>query len=121
AVGDAVALPRRDRRRARPEGEGAGGVRLPLPGGRVDVRALPRPPDDLPARLPRRPRLPAGPLRGARRARPPRARRPPAGGGGQARDGDAPRQAGVRAGASACAATVIAILRRRLNAAIVSS
>ena len=40
AVGDAVALPGRDRRRAR-QGRARGrGVRLPLPGGDVDARAL---------------------------------------------------------------------------------
>ena len=61
-VGDAVALPRRDRRG---EGQGRGGardVRVPLPRGRVRLRALPRPPHGLPARLPRRLRLPDDPL-----------------------------------------------------------
>ncbi len=41
----------------------------------VDLRALPRPPHRLPARLPRRLRLPAGARPGARRAAPARARR----------------------------------------------
>ena len=64
AVGDAVALPRRDRRRARPGRARARGVRVPLSGGRVALRALPRPPDGLPARLPRRLRVPDGALAG---------------------------------------------------------
>ena len=54
----AVALPRRDRRRA---GQGRGALEAfayRYPEGESDVRALPRPPDGLPARLPRRLRLP---------------------------------------------------------------
>ena len=58
AVGRAVAVPRRDRGGARQGREGTRGVRVPLPRGRVDVRALPRPSHGLPARLPRRLRLP---------------------------------------------------------------
>ena len=65
ALGAAVALPRGDRRGARPQGRRARGVRLPLSGGRVAVRALPRPPHGLPARLPGRLRLPHRPLRRA--------------------------------------------------------
>ena len=49
--------------------EGARGVRLPLPGARVDVRALPRPPHRVPARLPRGLRLRHAAHAGPRRAR----------------------------------------------------
>ncbi len=42
-VGDAVALPRGDRRGARPGRDGGRGVRVPLSGGRDAVRALPGP------------------------------------------------------------------------------
>ena len=82
AIGD-VARARRPRAR---------GVRLPLSRGRDELRALPRPPDDLPRGLPRRLRLRAGALEGPRRARAARARRAAAGGGGGAREG----AAGVR-------------------------
>ena len=82
-VGRAVALPRGDRRSARQGREGARGVRLPLPRGRVGLRALPRPPHRLPARLPRRLRLPDRADGGPRRAGAARARRPRAGRGRQ--------------------------------------
>ena len=85
-VGRAVALPRGDRRGARQGRQGARGVRLPLPGGRVDVRALPRPPHRLPARLPGRLRLPTVRAAGQRRACSARARRARAGRRGQARE-----------------------------------
>ena len=69
-VGDAVALPDRDRRC---QGEGGGrarGLLVPLPGGRVGLRAVPRPSHCLPARLPRRLRVPnAPPLRAASSSR----------------------------------------------------
>ena len=97
AVGRAVALPRRDRRGAGQGREGARGVRLPLSGGRVDVRALPRPPHRLPARLPRRLRLQLRPGSGPGRAVAARARRARAGGGGEAGRRAPGRQGGVRA------------------------
>ena len=75
AVGRAVALPRGDRRGARQGREGARGVRVPLPRGHAAGRALPRPPHGLPARLPRRLRLPDGALGRPDRARAARARR----------------------------------------------
>ena len=98
AVGDAVALPGGDRRREGPRGEGARGVRVPLPRGRDRVRAVPRPPDGLPVRLPRRLRVPHGARARARRARPPRARRARPGARGDApagvpgAEGGAPRR-----------------------------
>ena len=104
AVGRAVALPRGDRRGARQGRQGARGVRLPLSGGRVDLRALSRPPHGLPARLPRRLRLPAGPGRGKGRARSARARRAGAGRRGEAGERAAGRQGGVRARARPAAA-----------------
>ena len=57
AVGRAVALPRRDRRGTRQGRPGARGVRLSLSRGDASGRALPRPSNRLPARLPCRLRL----------------------------------------------------------------
>ena len=74
-VGAAVALPRGDRRRARQGREGARDLRVPLPGGRVELRALPRAQDDLPARLSRRLRVPDRPCCRSRGAGTARARR----------------------------------------------
>ena len=56
-VGAAEPLPRGHRRGARPGHQGDRDLRLPLSGGRERLRALPRPPDGLPVRLPRRLRL----------------------------------------------------------------
>ena len=58
-VGAAEPVPGRDRRVPRPRAAGAGGVRLPVPAGRGVRRPVPRPPHDLPGRLPARPRLPS--------------------------------------------------------------
>ena len=88
-VGAPVALPRRDRRRAGQGRRRAGGLRLPLSRGRVRLRALPRPPHGLPARLPRRLRLLRPCARGPGRARPPGARRARAGARGEALEGAA--------------------------------
>ncbi len=79
AVGDAVAVPHRDRRGARPRCAGARGVRLPLRRGRVGVRPLPRAQDDLPAGLPLGLRVPDDAHAGPRGARAARAGRPAAG------------------------------------------
>ena len=80
-VGAAVALPRRDRRGARPRRGVPRGVLVPLSRRRVGLRAVPRPPDGVPAGLPRRLRLPGGALRRPGRAVAARARRAAAGGG----------------------------------------
>ena len=53
-----------DRGREGPRCEGAGGVRVSVCRGRVDLRTLPRPPDRVPVGLPRRLRVPH--LAGAR-------------------------------------------------------
>src|SRR5205823_267557 len=79
ALGPAVALPRGDRRREGQGRKGARGVRVPVSGGRVRVRTVPRPPNGLPLRLPGRLRLSRSPLgrpcaAGASRARRARAR-----------------------------------------------
>ena len=103
AVGDAVALPHGDRRGARSPRAGARDVRVPLPGGRVGVRALRGAPHGVPARLPRGLRLPHAARAGTRRALPARARRPAAGARGQARRGHAQAARGLRAGAGAAA------------------
>jgi len=105
SVGDAVALPHRDRRRARARRPRARGVRVSLPRGRDELRALPRAPHDLPGGLPRRLRLLAGALERPRRAGAPRARRPAAGGGGNARESARTRAGGVHA--RPCAAAVL--------------
>ena len=100
-VGREVALPRGDRRGARPGREGARGVRLPLPGGRVDDERF----------LVHRTVFPRdflddfGFRRSARRAGS-SSRRLELGGlaarrGGQAREGAAGRPGGVHAGAVA--------------------
>ena len=98
-LGREVAPPRRDRRVARPRGHGPGGVRLPLPRARDTGGAVPRPPDGVPARLPRRVRVRDAPLAGPRRALPARARGPPAGRGGAAGEGAARRPGRVHADA----------------------
>ena len=69
------------------------------PRGRVGVRALRGAPHRVPARLPRRLRLPHAARAGPRRAVPPRARRAAAGARGQARGGDAQAARGLRAAA----------------------
>ena len=57
ALGRAVALPRRHRRGAGQGSASARGVRVPLPRGHSVRRAFSRPPDRVPARLPRRLRV----------------------------------------------------------------
>ena len=78
-LGAAVALPRGDRRGARPRRARARGVLVPLPGGRVGLRALPRAQDGVPAGLPGGLRLRGRARRRPRRPLAPRARRPGAG------------------------------------------
>ena len=93
AIGDA-----RDRGR-----EGPGGVRVPLPGRRVDLRAVPRPPHGLSLGLPRGLRVPHGAYAGACGAGAPRARRARARRGGPARAGRARPEGGGHPGARAAA------------------
>src|SRR5204863_6468096 len=101
SLGDAVTLPGCDRRRARPGCEGARDLLVPLPGGRVAVRALPGAQDDLPGRLSLRLRLPRDSSRRVRRARPFGVRRPCAGRGRAARTGPPRREGSIRPRAGA--------------------
>ena len=73
----------------------ARGVLLPLPRGRVGLRAVPRAQDGVPRRFPRRLRLPGGALRRARRPLASRARRAAARRRGHARQGVARGQGRV--------------------------
>ena len=100
-VGHAVALPGRDRGRARQEGGCARDVRLPVPGGRVPARAVLRPPHGLPARFSVRLRLRDRARPGASRAGAARARRPAAGRRGHAGEGAQAREGSVLARACA--------------------
>ena len=123
AVGDAVALPRGDRRRAGPGREGARGVRVPLPRGRVAYERF----------LVHRTVFPSDFLadfgfrtcgRGAGRARPARARRARPGGRGHARTGVPGAEGGAHAGAGAAAAMIEEIVdfdRYRSAGALVES
>ena len=81
--------------------------------GAAAGRAVPRPPNGLPARLPRRLRLPDAPDVGAHRARPARPRRPAAGRGGHAGEGAERRARGVQAGAGAGSARRLTLASRR--------
>ena len=68
AVGAAEPLPGGHRRRARPRRQGDRDVRLPLPGGRDELRARARPPHGVPGGLPGGLRLHGAALAGRRRA-----------------------------------------------------
>src|SRR5262249_59923269 len=79
-------------------------LRVPVPGGRVAVRALPGAQDDLSARLPLRLRLQDGTGPWTGRARPARVRRSDPGCRGAACEGAPSRAGGVLPGAGAAAA-----------------
>ena len=101
AVGPAVTVPGRDRRRQGQAREGARDVRLPVRGGGIGLRAVPRASHRVPTGLSLRLRLRDRAPGGADRARAARPRRLAADRRRQSRQGPACGQRGICAGAGA--------------------